>query len=426
MTSDDTIPVAVIGAGPYGLSVAAHLSAKGIPFRIFGEPMGSWRHNMPDSMFLKSEGHASSLSDPAGQDTFGSFCKAQRIPYRNFGLSIPNDVFISYGLDFQRRHAPRVEETAVTGLRRSARGFELILENGKTVRCSHVVLAIGFLPFRHLSGIPSGLDPGRLSHSADHHDFSPFSGKRVCVIGAGASATDVAAALHAAGARPRIVSRADRFEWVSRRTDTPRFEKFATRDVLGGGRYGQGYVFSQLPHLYRYLPGKMRVRIAHTYLGPRGGWPVRDLVESLPNLLRSKIVRAHQRPDEVSLVLRRADGYIQTIHVDHVIAATGYKIDLARIAALPADLRGAIKTLGGAPELSSHFESSVPGLYFVGYAAMHSFGPLMRFVAGSRFAASRTVGAIAASLARRPRPAEAIAMSPPSPAAPLLSATERK
>lgn len=56
--------VAIIGAGPYGLSIAAHLRAYGIPFRIFGAPLDSWRRHMPVGMMLKSDGFASSLSAP--------------------------------------------------------------------------------------------------------------------------------------------------------------------------------------------------------------------------------------------------------------------------------------------------------------------------------------------------------------------------
>jgi cation diffusion facilitator CzcD-associated flavoprotein CzcO len=70
MSRFSTNGIVIVGAGPYGLSVAAHLRRHGLPFRIFGSPMQqSWRSNMPAGMFLKSEGRASSLSDPAGSYT---------------------------------------------------------------------------------------------------------------------------------------------------------------------------------------------------------------------------------------------------------------------------------------------------------------------------------------------------------------------
>ena len=49
--------VAIIGAGPYGLSLAAHLQGAAIPFRIFGSPMDSWRKLMPKGMLPKSDLH---------------------------------------------------------------------------------------------------------------------------------------------------------------------------------------------------------------------------------------------------------------------------------------------------------------------------------------------------------------------------------
>src|SRR5207248_11535645 len=54
-------PTVVIGAGPYGLSVAAHLRAAGIPTLTLGTPMAFWR-SMPAGMFLRSAPSASSLS----------------------------------------------------------------------------------------------------------------------------------------------------------------------------------------------------------------------------------------------------------------------------------------------------------------------------------------------------------------------------
>jgi FAD-dependent urate hydroxylase len=55
------VEVVIVGAGPYGLSIAAHLRALGIGFRIFGDPMHTWREQMPEGMMLKSEGFASNI-----------------------------------------------------------------------------------------------------------------------------------------------------------------------------------------------------------------------------------------------------------------------------------------------------------------------------------------------------------------------------
>lgn len=422
MTSRNVVPVAVIGAGPYGLSVAAHLAARGIAFRIFGSPMASWRTQMPQGMFLKSEGHASSLSDPAGAMTLENFCKRHGQPYEHFGVPIPIRLFVDYGLAFQRELVPGIEDIEVSTVHRGGDGFRLVLTDGSTVSASRVVVAVGCDPFRR---IPRELIPlGRrlLSHSADHHEFGGFAGKMVCVVGAGAAATDVAAALHAVGARVHLVARAQRLLWVSPRTGQPRLGKWARLDVLAGGRFGQGYAYSQAPHLFRFLPGAARAHVVRTYLGPRGGWLVRECVGSLPQTLGASVVRAREADGGARLDLALADGGSRTIEADHVIAATGYGMDVDRMSVLAPDLRKRVTTMRGGPELSGRFESSVPGLYFAGYAAAYSFGPLMRFVAGSDFAARRIAGALASSFRSRDR----WPMSAPARAVPAMARPERK
>src|SRR6201987_879233 len=95
--------VAIVGAGPYGLSLAAHLAAQNIAFRIFGPAMDTWRSAMPAGMYLKSEGFASSLSDPGKTFTLAHYSTANGIPYADTGLPVPLKVFNDYCVEFQRR-----------------------------------------------------------------------------------------------------------------------------------------------------------------------------------------------------------------------------------------------------------------------------------------------------------------------------------
>jgi cation diffusion facilitator CzcD-associated flavoprotein CzcO len=398
---NNVIPVAIIGAGPYGLSLASYLRHAGVPHRIFGAAMRSWQMQMPSGMFLKSEGFASNLAQPDGEMSLREFCEESGHAYRDYGLPVPLQVFVQYGLAFQRHFVPDLEEVIVRKIQRHDNGFMLLLSTGERLHARQVVLATGIDDFRYVPPALANLPSRFCSHTGDHHDYGRFKGRKVCVVGAGASATDAAAALHAAGANVHLISRSKKLHWISPRTERPLFERWFLRDPLGGGRFGQGHFYAGMPYLFRYFPREARLRIARTYLGPRGGWPVRECIEHLPKALGVTLDRAEVDGRRVVLHLSAKDGQTQTVEADHVIAGTGYRVDTRRLSFLDQNLRAAIRTLEGAPVLSAHFESSVPGLYFTGVSALYNFGPLMRFVAGTQFASGRVASQIA-KVARAP------------------------
>src|SRR5260221_10736656 len=183
--------VAIVGAGPYGLSIAAHLRARGIAFRIFGLPMHSWRTQMPKGMLLKSEGFASNLYDPDRSFTLRHFCEQQGHAYGDLGLPIPLDILAAYGLSFQERFAPELETKEVASLERSSDGFLLRLEDREVVFAHAVVLAVGISHFHYVPENLAGLPAQFLSHSGYHHDLDRFRGRDVTIIGSGASAVDI-------------------------------------------------------------------------------------------------------------------------------------------------------------------------------------------------------------------------------------------
>jgi pyruvate/2-oxoglutarate dehydrogenase complex dihydrolipoamide dehydrogenase (E3) component len=128
----------------------------------------------------------------------------------------------------------------------------------------------------------------------------------------------------------------------------------------------------------------------------------------VPQLLGNTPVGAKAVGNRVLLDLMNGEGRRQTIEADHVIAATGYRPALDRLTFLRPSLRVSIRSTANTPVLSSHFESSVPGLYFVGPIASNSFGPSMRFAFGAKYAAPRlSRHLIAASGTRDPSQAQA-------------------
>src|SRR5277367_180754 len=170
---------AIIGAGPYGLSVAAHLRRSGVPFRIFGRPMDSWRAHMPKGMMLKSDGFASNIYDPESAFTLGQFCAERGIEYADTGVPVRLDTFSAYGLAFRERMVPELEDKQVKSVNRLQDGFLLQLEDGETVHARSLVLAVGITHFDYVPESLAHLPAEFLSHSAQHHEVEPFRGRNV-------------------------------------------------------------------------------------------------------------------------------------------------------------------------------------------------------------------------------------------------------
>ena len=378
--------VAIIGAGPYGLSIAAHLRERGIEFRIFGSPLRAWRSQMPKDMFLKSEGFASNLYDPQGEFTLERFCAANGLSYAHHDSPVPLDTFSAYGVAFQERFVADLEDELVVALKRIPDGFHLTLDNGETLTARRVIVAVGLNDFRRVPAELAGLPRDVLSHSAEHRDLSGFKGRDVSVIGGGSSALDVVASLRACGAQARLVARRPALKWNMPVKMHP-WRRWYPHSGLGGG--WRNAFFEHAPMVFRYLPQETRVGIVRSWLGPAGGWPARQAVEQGPVLLGQALRGAEYRDGRVQLRLLDRTGKETLVTTDHVIAATGYKVDVRRLGFLDKEIQAALRTVEHTPILSQDFESSVPELYFVGLAAANTFGPVMRFLLGARYTARR-------------------------------------
>jgi cation diffusion facilitator CzcD-associated flavoprotein CzcO len=386
----DAVDVAIVGAGPYGLSTAAHLRGAGVSTRQFGLPMNLWRAKMPRGMFLKSQGFASNLSDPERSHTLEAFCAKTGHPYASYGLPVPLDTFISYGQWFADELVPGLEETLVTEVARDGSGFRLALADGTTARARNVVVAAGVEHFprvpRRLAELPSAL----CSHPSEHTDLSVFAGRRVAVIGAGQSALESAALLHEGGADVHIVARAEKVAWNGIPLDPQRpLPQRMAEPESGLGSGWSTWFYSRHPELYRRLPERTRVDRARTAMGPAGGWWLRSRVEDqFPVLTGHAVTAVAQRGDEVALTMTQRDGSRGELTADHIISATGYRPDLRRLSFLGQDLAARLTTVDDSIAVDKSYQSSVPSLYVIGPAVAPTFGPVMRFVYGSDHAAT--------------------------------------
>jgi thioredoxin reductase len=403
------VDVAIVGSGPYGLSIAAHLAAHGVDHRIFGRPMRAWQAHMPAGMFLKSEGFASNLSDPDGRLTLGVHCAEQGLEYGDYAVPVPLRTFVSYGLAFQERSVPNLETSDVVALGATTGGFRLRLITGEEVQARRVVLAVGVGHFAHVPGVLANLGPELASHSSAHADLSTFKGQDVAVIGAGQSALETAALLHEHDADVRVLVRGSSVAWNPDPAVQPRpLPQRLRRPMSGLGPGLRPWFYSTRPNLFYYLPYANRVHAVRTTLGPAGAWWLRERVLGrLPILLGHTVRAAQVQGGCVRLHVENGDGPTELI-CDHVIAGTGYRVDLRRLTFLEPALLERIRHIGQAPVLSPSFESSIPGLYFVGLAAANQFGPVMRFVHGAGFTARR----LSAKLTRTAHTAGLITVNP--------------
>jgi len=391
MVYPENRPVAVIGAGPYGLSVAAHLRSQGVNFRIFGTPMYHWLEHMPKGMFLKSEGCASNLFDPMDGYTLKQYCAEKGLPYAQYGAPVSVEAFTQYGLSFQRRLVPTVENVMVTALRGSSATFELRLASGETLQASKVVIATGMSNTEYIPAALAQLPPELLSHSGSHRELCGFKGRDVTVLGGGQSALETAALLHEAGAEVRLLVRRPSIVWNG--TPNLRRRSFGDRIRHPMSNLGPGlgpWVYSNAPMLFCYLPRRLRIARVQNALGPAGAWWLRDrVVGRFPIMLSHFVQKAETRGERVLLQLQGPGGVLRQITTNHVIAATGYRFDLGSLPFLSEHVLSQLGSVQQTPVLSPNFESSIPGLYFTGLASANQFGPAMRFLHGADYTARR-------------------------------------
>jgi len=398
----DTVEVAIVGAGPYGLSLGAHLRKAGVSVRQFGLPMQLWRDFMPEGMFLKSQGFASNLSDPDHTHTLEAFCKATGRPYADYGLPVPLDTFVAYGEWFREQLVPDIEEVLVTDIAKAGNGFEVTLANSEQVRARKVVVAIGVEAFAYLPESLAGLPAKVCTHASAHTDLGVFAGQEVIVIGAGQSSLESAALLHEKGAKVQLVARKNTVRWngAPLALDRPLMQRLKEPESgLGSG--WATWFYSNHPGTFRNLPRSTRIYRAKTALGPAGASWLRERVEGqFPTLTGLSIKWAKEQDGSVRLGFTGAGGS-RELGADHVIAGTGYRWNMSRLSffgrQMLADLQNVPGT--GSSAVGRDYQTSIPGLYIMGPVVAPTMGPVMRFVFGSEHAATTVARQLAGASA---------------------------
>ena len=392
-----TKEVVVIGAGPYGLSAAAHLQNAGADPYVIGESMAFWKRNMPTGMLLRSKSEASNIAAPQKHLSIEAYQKALK---RKIADPVPIEDFIAYGEWFQKQVAPNLDSRRVQEVTHDGSAFRLAFGDGETIHAKAVVLALGIGPFLYrpeeFVDIPRELAP----HSSEVSDFSPFRGKRVAVIGRGQSALESAALLHENGAEVEILTRDPAlifrpFAWrkhIFRKLTSGPLLSLSYRIVpptdLGDVRTARKMAN---PDLFRRQSQQVQEQLLRACARPIGAYWLEPRLEGVCIRTGVRIARATLSGSGVKLEL--SDG--TSDNMDFVLCATGYKIDISKYRILSGSLQQRIqRTADGYPVLDTSLQTSVSSLYMAGVIGERTLGPTLRFVTGTSNAGPRLATAI--------------------------------
>lgn len=406
----DSCDVAILGAGPFGLSAAAHLhNIKGLDLRLFGRPMQFWEQCMPPRMLLRSHWQATHIDDPEDALSLDAF--VSNTGTRGLGEPIPATEFIRYGRWFHDTAGLGADPRGIALVEAAGNGYELTLTDGVSLHAKRVIVAAGIERFAYKPEIFRDIPAELVSHATELRDYSAFRGKKVVVIGGGQSALESAAFLKQGGADVEILVR-ERLQCTPKSRLRGMIPAAWLKPLLGRGGVGPAGIslIIQRPTLFGRLPRK--TQSVWSRRATKLGFSYRLVPDMNGTHVLSGLAVGRVRVAGERLSLRLTDGSERM--ADRVVLGTGYRVDVTQYSFLSRGILNRLDIADGHPRLSSGLESSLPGLHFTGAVAAYSFGPLLRFVAGTPFASAAVARGI-----RRGHPKKAWVATPSSTTDPL-------
>jgi FAD-dependent urate hydroxylase len=387
------VEVAVIGAGPHGLSATIHLRRAGIAAYALGEPMSFWE-GMPQGMRLRSNMSATNMVETDGPFSLASYMADIG---ETFDHPVSLQRFVDYGRWVQRNGVPDLDTRRVTALARDDGGFALELSDGGHLSARRVIVACGIAPFERIPERFRHLPASLASHTGHHNDLSVFAGKRLAIIGSGQSALECAVLAMERGAEVEVIARRSEMTWL-RNWSPIQFLGPLKRVVYAPTDVGPLW-YSRLvatPALFTRLPRETQDRIAYRSIRPACSYFVKVRIDGIKMTMGTEVTGAEQNGDGLRLGL--TDGTQR--EVDHLMLGTGYQVDATRYPFLSDGILSELGIVDGYPVLGRGFETSVPRLHMLGAPAARSFGPTLRFVSGSWYSGQRLASALAPSKRR--------------------------
>ncbi len=378
--SNKLCDLVIIGAGPFGLSAASFFHFHNIDYLVIGRPMGFWKENIPENMYLRSglDWHL----DPQGKYTIEKFLKIKRISPKKV-KPLPLNLYLDYVSWFQDQQKLKVLDKIVETLNynEGEKKYLVNLKNNQTIEAKKILIAIGFkyfkkLPLELIKKLPSG----SYMHSSDVIDFKKFKNKSVLIIGGRQSAYEWGALIAEAGAKA---------VHISHKHEKPEFAEvnWAWMDP----------VMDQMmdnPDWYKNLSDKEKVEIDRKF------WSEDSLkIEPwlMPRLDRDNVkiwpLSSIDQCDETNSgnYNVRIDNR-HNIEVDYIILATGYKVNIRNVPFLKSgNILPFLYINDGFPELDGYLQTNLPGLYMTSLIATERFGRFFAYTVSCR-TSSKIIG----------------------------------
>jgi cation diffusion facilitator CzcD-associated flavoprotein CzcO len=368
------IPLLIIGAGPFGLAMSAHAKHLGIDHIVVGKTMEFWKENMPEGMLLRSDCHWH--LDPENEHTINKFLELNGLTYNDVEpLSV--QFYLSYVQWFIEKKQIEVLETYVQKLDEDADGFTAYLDNGTTIHAKFVVIAMGLQYFQFVPvALMKDLPQSSYTHSSDFVDMKSMKNKRVLILGGRQSAFEWAALLNEAGAKT---------VYLSYRHDTPQFTQSdwawvnpMVDHIAEEPSWFRKLSLQEQENISKRLWAEGRLKL-EPWLAKR---IKKENIKLLPSTRLLSCVRIES--GELKIMFDKAPN----ITADHIILATGFKVNIHNLPFLAAgNILSKLSINNDHPAIDEYFQTNIPGLFITSMAASQDFGPFFGFTIAVRTSA---------------------------------------
>ena len=355
------LDVLIIGAGPYGISLAAHAVAKGLNYRLLGYPMDFWKNQMPQNMFIRTPHELVNFSDPKGKFTLQRFSEETGTKIES---PLLRTIFVEYANWFIQKTGVQFTPELVNNLKYNGKTYSVSTDKGNLFDAKNIVVATGIGHFKYVPEILKELPESLVSHTSGYTSFEQFKGKDIIVFGSGQSAWEAAALLYEEKANVELIYRRNEPSFIKPNKNQEQLLRFI------------GNIFYKFPSFLKkklWEIGSQTVPIAE-FLRP---YVQNKVIETSGAIIDF----VEEKNGKIKVSLSNGTERI----VDHIITASGYKMDIVKLPFLDDNLKQRIareEDNSYLPKLNKDFESNLNGLYFAGPLTSHSHGPTFRFILG--------------------------------------------